>query len=159
MLELVPITQKEAFLFIERHHRHHRAPVGSIFQVAAAKGGRIVGVIVVGRPSSRFLDKAYGDGFCVEVTRLCTDGTRNCCSFLYSAAWRVAKNLGYRRMITYILASESGTSLVASGWKMLYQTPGKSWSVKSRPRVDKHPLGKRTLFEITTYPPASTGTR
>jgi hypothetical protein len=37
---------------------------------------------------------------------------------LYSACARAAKALGYGRIITYILESESGTSLRASGWVM-----------------------------------------
>src|SRR5690606_1233584 len=118
-LQLIPIDQADAFHYVEQNHRHHKAPVGSIFQIAAHDGEKIVGVIIVGRPSSRYLDKGCGDGFTAEVTRLCTDGTKNCCSLLYSAAWRVARNLGYRRLITYILASESGGSLRASGWRIL----------------------------------------
>jgi hypothetical protein len=145
-LELVPITQDEAFEFVRQNHRHHRPPVGSLFQVAAAEDGKIVGVAVVGRPVARHLDK---DGYTAEVTRLCTDGTRNVCSFLYSAAWRVAKNMGYRRLITYILKSESGGSLEASGWKRLYETRGGSWSNEKRPRIDKHPLMPKICFEKT----------
>lgn len=143
MLELVPIKFDEATEFVKRFHRHHLPPVGHKYCIAACADKKIVGVVLVGRPVSRRLD----NGFTLEVTRLCTDGTKNACSFLYSAAWRVAKNLGYRRLITYILSIESGTSLKAAGWKELYTTPGKSWSVKSRPRVDKHPLQKRILFE------------
>jgi hypothetical protein len=66
---------------------------------------------------------------------------------LYGAAWRAAKALGYKRLITYTLVKETGTSLIAAGWKSLYQTDGGSWSCQSRPRVDKHPLGQKTLWE------------
>jgi hypothetical protein len=148
-LQLVPIDQEEAFEYVRQNHRHHTAPPGTIFQIAASDGDKIVGVILVGRPSARHLDKSYGDGFCAEVTRLCTDGSKNCCSLLYGAAWRAAKALGYRRLITFILATESGGSLDASGFVRLHETPGKSWSVKSRPRVDKHPLGPKICFEKT----------
>jgi hypothetical protein len=68
---------------------------------------------------------------------------------LYGAAWRATKALGYRRLITYTLATEPGTSLRASGWTALYQTPGRSWDCPSRPRVDSHPLGQKTLWEVT----------
>lgn len=144
-LEIVPIFQDEAFAFISQNHRHHRKPVGSIFQVALSDGEKIVGVAVVGRPNGRMTQ----DGFTLEVTRLCTDGTPNACSMLYSACWRVTKNLGYRKLITYILNTEPGTSLKASGWKLIGERGGGSWSVKSRPRVDKHPLQKKLLFEIS----------
>ena len=90
MLELVPISLKEANEFVKRYHRHHKPVVGHKFSVAAAVNGAVVGVAIVGRPVSRYLD----DGWTLEVNRLCTDGTKNACSFLYSAAWRAAKNMG-----------------------------------------------------------------
>ena len=76
--------------------------------------GRLAGVAIVGRPVSRYLD----DGLTLEVNRLCTDGTKNACSFLYGAAARAAKVLGYHRIVTYILDTESGVSLRASGWRV-----------------------------------------
>lgn len=143
MLEIVPITQKEANAFVAKYHRHHKPVVGSVFQVAVAKGDEVVGVAIVGRPVSRMLD----DGWTLEVNRLCTTGEKNACSMLYAASWRAAKALGYKRLITYILNTEPGTSLVAAGWKCLGEAGGGSWNVKSRPRVDHHPTQKKLLFE------------
>jgi len=140
---LQPITFAEASRFIAEHHRHHLPPIGWKFGIAANDGKKVVGVITVGRPVARLLD----DGWTLEVTRCCTDGTRNACSMLYGAAWRAAKALGYKRLITYTLREEPGTSLKAAGWKELYITPGNSWSVPSRPRVDTHPLGQKVLWE------------
>lgn len=145
MLTIVPIFQDEAFAFIKTHHRHHGKPVGSVLQVAVSNGEKIVGVAVAGRPNGRMQQ----DGFTLEVTRLCTDGTPNACSMLYSACWRAGKALGYRKMITYILNTEPGTSLKASGWHLIGERGGGSWAVPSRPRVDKHPLQKKILFEIS----------
>jgi len=142
-LTIVPIFQDEAFAFITRVHRHHRRPVGSIFQIGLAKGSDIVGIAVVGRPVAR----QQQDGFTAEVTRLCTDGTSNACSMLYSACWRAAKALGYRRLITYILSTEPGTSLRAAGWTLVGERGGGSWNVPSRPRIDLHPTQKKLLFE------------
>lgn len=136
----------EANAFVTEHHRHHKPVVGHIFSLGAAKEGKIVGVAIVGRPVSRHRD----DGVTAEITRLCTDGTRNAPSFLYGAAAHAAFALGFKRIGTYILATEPGTSLMAAGWRLIGGTPGRSWSVPSRPRVDKHPLQKRLLFE-TTY--------
>lgn len=104
---------------------------------------KIVGVAIVGRPVSRHRD----DGVTLEITRLCTDGTRNACSFLYGACARAAFALGFKRIGTYILASENGASVKAAGWRLIGETPGRSWSVPSRPRVDTHPLEPRLLFE------------
>ena len=143
MLELQPITYEEACTFITEHHRHHLPPTGWKFGIGVNDGEKVVGVVTVGRPVARKLD----NGWSLEVTRCCTDGTKNAASMLYGAAWRAAKALGYKRLITYTLASETGTSLTAAAWKELYTTPGKSWSVASRPRVDKHPLGQKTLWE------------
>src|SRR5690242_9566683 len=114
-LSLVPITLTDAHEFVRQHHRHHRP---------------VVGVAVVGRPVARGLQ----DGYTAEVTRLATDGCRNACSMLYGAAWRAARALGYRRLVTYILASEPGTSLRAAGWKCLGEVKGRSWDCASRPR-------------------------
>jgi len=143
-LTIVPIKQDEAKAFINQKHRHHKAPIGSIFQIAVAKDKQIVGVAMVGRPVSRHLD----NGWTLEVNRLCTDGTKNACSMLYSASWRVAKNLGYKKLITYILSEETGASLKASNWKCIGEAGGGSWNCENRPRVDKHPTQKKIKFEI-----------
>lgn len=139
----VPLGLDEANAFIRANHRHHGEVVGHKFSIGAALGDRIVGVVIVGRPVARLRD----DGVTLEVTRLCSDGTRNACSFLYGAAARAAFALGYKRIGTYILASENGASVKAAGWRLVGETPGRSWSVPSRPRVDKHPLQARLLFE------------
>lgn len=141
----VAIDLGEANAFVAKHHRHHTEVVGHKFSIGAALNDRIVGVVIVGRPVSR----RRQDGMTLEVTRLCTDGTRNACSFLYGAAAKATFALGYRRLGTYILTSESGASLRAAGWRLIGETPGKSWSVPSRPRIDKHPLQRRLLFEVT----------
>lgn len=144
MLELQPISQKEAFRFIENHHRHHLPPQGWKFGIAVNDGDKIVGVIVVGRPVARMLD----DGWTLEVTRCATDGTRNAPSMLYGAAKRAAFALGYKRIITYTLESEPGTSLIAANWKCLGQAGGGTWNRKDRPRVDTHPVCQKTLWEF-----------
>lgn len=142
-LSLCPVDLEEANAFVERLHRHHKPAVGHKFSLGAIRGGEIVGVAIVGRPVSRHRD----DGMTLEVTRLCTDGSKNACSFLYGACARAAFALGYRRIGTYILASESGVSLTAAGWRSLGERGGGSWSVPSRPRVDTHPLEPKFLFE------------
>ncbi len=143
-LSLVPVTISDARDFVREHHRHHLPPVSGLFAVAAAKGDRIVGVAIVGRPVAR----GNQDGFTAEVTRLCTDGTRNVCSLLYAAAWRAARAMGYRRMITYTLGSESGASLRGVGWRVVAEVRGRSWSCKSRPRVDRHPTQDKIRWEV-----------
>ena len=145
-LVLQPIAFSEACQFIREYHRHHIPPVGWKWGVACNNGTDVVGVITVGRPVSRHLD----NGWTLEVTRCCTDGTKNAASMLYGAAWRAAKALGYKRLITYVLASEPGTTLVAAGWTMLYESKGGEWSCASRPRVNKHPTEPKRLWEQRT---------
>lgn len=86
MLEITPMTLKEANAYVEQNHRHHGPVVGHKFSIGCSDGEKIVGVAIVGRPVARHLD----DGWTLEVNRLCTDGTRNACSMLYAAAWRAA---------------------------------------------------------------------
>ena len=142
-LTAAPISFEDASAFVRLHHRHHTPPQGHKFSIAAMDGDRLAGVVIVGRPVARRRD----DGATLEVTRLCTDGTRNACSFLYGAAARATFALGYSRIGTYILKRETGTTLVAAGWKLIAETPGRSWSVPSRARDDKHPLEPKLLFE------------
>jgi hypothetical protein len=142
-LRLSPIDFDAAAEFVRLHHRHHTPPVGHKFSLAAMLDGQLVGVVIVGRPVARRRD----DGRTLEVTRLCTTGAKNACSFLYGAAAKACFALGYSRIGTYILKREPGTSLVAAGWKLIGETPGKSWSVPTRPRDDKHPIEPKLLFE------------
>jgi hypothetical protein len=143
MMTVERITLEEANAFVAKHHRHHGEVVGHLFSIGAASDGHIVGVAIIGRPVSRHRD----DGATAEVSRLCTDGTRNACSFLYGASARAAFALGFKRIGTYILASENGASLRASNWRMIGETSGGSWSRPSRPRIDTHPLQSKLLFE------------
>lgn len=129
---LVPITFSEANEFVLNHHRHHKPVVGHKFSIAVSDGEKIRGVAMIGRPVSRFLD----NGWTLEVNRVATDGARNACSMLYGAAWRAAKALGYKKLITYTLPVEGGHSLRGAGWKCIGEAGGGNWNCKSRPRVD-----------------------
>lgn len=128
------MTLKEANAYVEQYHRHHKPVVGHKFSIGCSDGEKIVGVAIVGRPVARHLD----DGWTLEVNRLCTDGTRNACSMLYAAAWRAARAMGYKRLVTYILESESGVSLKAAGWKCVGQTGGPRWTGKRRVNHPAH---------------------
>jgi hypothetical protein len=145
MLFVVPCSYEQARVVIERLHTHHLPAQGAKFCLAAAdEHGEVHGAAMVGRPVARMLD----DGWTLEVTRLATDGSRNACSLLYGAAWRAARALGYRRMVTYTLESEQGASLRASGWRQVAVTSGGSWSCPSRPRIDRHPLEAKRRWMV-----------
>ena len=129
---LVPISLAEANAFVAENHRHHRPVVGSKFQVAVSWGDQIVGVAIAGRPVSRHLD----DGWTIEVNRSCTASHPNVNSMLYGAVARAAFALGYRKVITYTLRSESGASLRAAGWRTVAEITGREWTTPSRPRIE-----------------------
>lgn len=130
MLELTPITLREANAFVQTYHRHHKPSQGHKFSIGAMEDGHLVGVAICGRPVSRRMD----DGFTLEVNRLCTDGTKNACSILYGAAYRAAKAMGYHRVITYILESEPGTSLKAAGYLCEGRAGGLEWNGERKPK-------------------------
>lgn len=142
-LVIVPTTLREANAFVRRLHRHHRPVRGCHFSIAVALGDGVVGVAIVGRPVSRMLQ----DGFTAEVTRVCTDGTEHAPSKLYGACWRAARQLGYRRLVSYIGKNEPGTSLKAAGWKCYGEAGGGTWSREGRPRVDLHPTQTKIRWE------------
>lgn len=143
-LQLVPLTLREANAYVERNHRHHQPPRGCIAVVGVERDGEVCGVAVVGRPVARGLQ----DGYTAEVTRCCTDGTRNACSMLYRAAWRAVKALGYRRLVTYTLPQEGGASLRAAGFRLIGEAGGGTWDRSSRPRVDLHPTQEKLRWEL-----------
>lgn len=144
--QIVPLPLAEANAFIARHHRHHSVVVGAKFCLGVADHAmRIRGVAVVGRPVARGLD----DGLTLEVTRVATDGAKDACSSLYGAARRAAFALGYLRLVTYTLKSESGASLRGAGWRVVGEVRGRSWSCASRPRVDKHPTQDKLRWEAS----------
>ncbi len=131
-LTVASISITEARRYIGAVHRHNLPPKFGVFAVAAKNDEQLVGVAIAGRPVARMLD----DGETLEVTRLATDGTPNACSLLYGACSRAAKALGYRRLVTYTLQSETGSSLRASGWTLDAELGARaSWDCPSRPRV------------------------
>lgn len=137
-LELQPISVQDAKPLIAKWHRHNLAPQGGMFATSVAIGGGIVGVGVAGRPVARMLQ----DGFTSEIIRIATDGTDNACSMLYGALRRAAVALGYRRIYTYTLQSESGASLRASGFVIDEILEAReTWDTPTRPREQTDMFG------------------
>ena len=144
VLTIVPTTLEEANLFVERHHRHSVPTVGHKFSVACAVGETVVGVGIVGRPVARGLQ----DGWTLEVLRVCTDGTPHAPSKIYATCWRAARAMGYRKLVTYTLKTEPGTTLRAAGWKIVGEVTKRSWDTPSRPRVDRDERQERFRWEM-----------
>ena len=150
-LFVVPLTWRQACAFVEAEHRHHAAPRGCKFAIGVVdETGKLRGVALCGRPVSRALD----DGLTVEVNRTATDGCPNANSALYSACWRIASAMGYRRLVTYTQDGESGQSLRGAGMiKVRDIAPRGSWADSSvAMRHLRDPIGsggvQRTLWEF-----------
>ena len=138
-MKIVPMELKEANKFIGDLHRHHKPVQGHRFSIGVEKDGKIVGVACIGRPVARLTNAKE----VLEVTRLCTDGTRNACSALYSASARIGKEMGYKKIQTFILETEPGVSLKASGWVYDGWSQGGQW---------KHTDGKQRRTDQPTCP-------
>lgn len=132
-LRIVPVSRADARAFVLAHHRHHFDPTAWIAQFGAAVDDVLVGVGIIGLPVARAL--ASGDRATVELLRTATDGTRNANSMLSRNGWKVARALGYERLITYTQAGESGASLRAAGFEVVAERPARGgWDMPSRPR-------------------------
>lgn len=138
-LVAVPMKLSEAIEFVGNFHRHNRPPAGGLFAVGASDGSALVGVAIVSRPVAR----AFDNGETAEVTRCCVieSAPKGSCSFLYARCWQAAKALGWRRLITYTLQSESGASLRGAGWRVVAElkpNDPKMW--QTRPGREWHPV-------------------
>ncbi len=141
-MEIRPINLKSANAFVVQHHRHHKPVAGYKFAVACYDDDKLVGVAICGRPVSRLLD----NGVTLEINRCCTDGTRNACSMLYGASYRVAKAMGYKRVITYTLQSELGASLKAAGFINDGKAGAPQWTGKRSGRNNGVPAEYKTRW-------------
>ena len=65
---------------------------------------------------------------------------------------RAAKVMGYRKIITYILDTESGTSLRASGWQCAGLAGGREWTGKRRPTEPLYPAQMKYRYEKILSP-------
>ena len=147
-LRVRPATLKQANELVSRWHRHHKPAVGHRFSLAVMDGDRPCGAAIIGRPVGR-KNPQY---LWAEVTRLVTDGTKNACSKLYAAIARICKEMGFDRVQTFILESETGTSLKAAGWEFDCISDGGDWNVPTRGgrRTDQPQQRKQRWKKVLT---------
>lgn len=144
-LVAIPLDLKEAIEFVRNFHRHNKAPAGGKFAIGCSDGDRMVGVAIVSRPVARNAD----DAETAEVIRCCVldDAPKGACSFLYARCWHAAKAMGYRRLITYTLQTESGASLRGAGWKVVATLkPNTSAGWQNRPGREWQAVSGQTKF-------------
>ena len=144
-LRVVPLELTEANMLVAKWHRHHQPAQGHRFSLGViTPNGQLHGACIVGRPVARL---AGSPREVLEVIRLVTDGTPNACSALYAAAARAGKAMGYRRIQTYILDTETGTTLKATGWVNEGTAGGGQWKhTDGKPRRTDQPTGLKTRW-------------
>ena len=136
-MRIVPLNLREANELVSRYHRHHKPVIFHRFSIGLVdENGIYIGAAICGRPVARMCDQKMT----LEIARLVTNGEHNACSALYGACARIAKEMGFSKIQTYILETESGISLRAAGWEREVETAGGSWSRATRERNDQHPL-------------------
>lgn len=141
-MNVVPLSVNQANDLVAQLHRHHFPVVSHRFSIGCVDGERLCGAAIVGRPVARGCDP-YD---VAEVNRLVTDGTKNACSFLYGAAARICRNMGFWKIQTYILESEPGTSLIAAGWEFEAFTTGGYWNHSAGPRRTDQPMCRKARW-------------
>lgn len=145
-LDFVRLSLPQANEFVAAWHRHNDLVVGHLWSVGLADDSGILhAVMIVGRPISKALD----NGDTVEVLRIAAGEAWNCNSRLYGAAARAAFAMGFHRVITTIDKAEGGSSLRASGYRLVADRPArKGWDTQSRPRDNrKYRSVPRQLWE------------
>jgi len=152
-LRVIPMELREANGLVAHWHRHHQPCQGHRFSLGVVdEAGEVHGACIVGRPVARL---AGHPRKVLEVVRLVTDGTPNACSALYGAAARAGKAMGYERIQTYILDTESGVSLLAAGWVCEGDAGGGQWKhTDGKPRRTDQPNGLKRRWARTLNTPA-----
>lgn len=125
-LRIIPVTLEDANEFVRRFHRHNKPVVGYKFCLGVAEfvvrermpsgphgADELRGVAIVGRPVAPRLD----DGRTAEITRVCTDGTRNAASMLYGACRRAARAMGYDHNRDGRTVEPVGNDLIGGKWR------------------------------------------
>lgn len=148
-MRVIPLTLDRANELVSTLHRHHKPVQGHRFSIGALEDAKLVGAAIVGRPSARMTNQ-YSE---CEVTRLVTDGSANACSFLYGACARIAREMGFDKIHTFVLESEPATSLKAAGWKFDGLTEGGDWNRPSRGgrRIDQ-PMCRKQKWTLELRP-------
>jgi hypothetical protein len=136
---------KDANAFVAANHRHHAPVKRDKWRFGVIDGnGKLIGVLQAAKPVARMLD----DGKTIEIVRCCSDGTKNLCSFMLGRARRIAKEMGYIKIISYIHDTENGTSYKAAGWHKEASIRGHTWNTPSRPRSTTAPTCDKQRWAI-----------
>ena len=119
-LKCIPLTLKEANAFVIEHHRHSKQCRCHRFSLGAVYKDELVGAAIIGRAINRYLDNR----FTAEILRNCVleKAPKGTCSFLYSRAMKVWQSQGGKKILTYTLETEPGSSLKAVNFNAAAKT-------------------------------------
>lgn len=128
-MKIVPLTLARANEFVARHHRHNDPTNGHKFSIGLDVDGELIGVGIAGRPVARHLD----DGNTLELRRVCVkNGQKNACSKLIARLRQIGMLMGYEKIITYTLQSESGASLRAVRARRVADVGPSNWKRRNQ---------------------------
>lgn len=161
---IVPLTLPQANALVAKWHRHHHPLRIHRFSIGLTNDeGELIGAAIMQKPASASSDQHLT----LEVARLVVnpslpprgDGHANAaCSRLYGACARIAKEMGFERIQTFILDTEPGTSLKAAGWTLDRRTKWSKWDHRADGRLRRDELAQdkqrwvRTLREPRLQP-------
>lgn len=146
-LTVVPLHLREANALVAKLHRHHKPIRVAKFSIGASISGKLVAAAISMRPASRHLD----DGRTIEVCRMASvlpdddPDARNACSFLYGACARIAREMGFLKITTYILQDEPGMTLRGAGWTLEKTNCGGSKQGFRKNRPNGHEVSEITF--------------
>jgi len=134
-MEIAPITLKEANRFVDMFHRHNKHCRGCKFCLGLIHDNELIGVAIVGRPVARNLD----NGENLEVLRVCVKDTapKGANSKLYARCRRIGQLMGYKKIFTYTLKSESQSTMKAIGAIPECNVTTKGWNRPNRKRIEQ----------------------
>ena len=119
-LKCIPLTLKEANAFVIEHHRHSKQCRGHRFSLGAVYKDELVGAAIIGRAINRYLDNR----FTAEILRnsVLEKAPKGTFIFLYSRAMKVWQSQGGKKILTYTLETEPGSSLKAVNFNAAAKT-------------------------------------
>lgn len=131
--------------FVNRYHRHNKAPVGHLFSIGLFVQGNLEAVAICGRPIARKLDNREN----IEIYRVCSKGYKNACSMLISYCCKTARKKRFKKVLTYTLLSENGASLKASNFILEATNVGKiAWTGKRKHVSQIKELKNRWVYHL-----------
>lgn len=135
-----PITLKAANDFMKANHQNRDTLKRGRFAIGLYKKIRgnetLIGAAICGRPAPVKAD----DGYTLEINRLFTKEAGNSLAMLYGACCGTAKEMGYRKVVTYAPETDPGTTIKADGFVPEEEPLENNNSKKKKNATPKEPM-------------------